>query len=329
MSTAAMPWEKYASPQAASGGPWEKYAAPPTEAPPDDRNAVQRTFDDLTTVTPEQEKGHSWLTNKAQEFGAGAIGSLSPLFHPVKTLESVPEAVAHPVDTAKNVWQNVKEHPAEAAGGLVGMADTAGLGEAAASPLLPSAARASRVFADIEKSAKDVPVTMERTQPALDEFRQSVRTGGKNAPVMNQLQNRITPRSPKVGILDRMQNDLNDTTPEPPAPNPINFPEARDFYSNISRQTARPGFLRRAIEPPGMGDFRFRAGNVREALNSDLTNAADAIGRGEDYTNAMKEYGRAKTLQKVGKGALLLGAGEAARRTGLLGKIVHQSTVGQ
>jgi hypothetical protein len=130
----------------------------PADAAPDDRNALQRGFDKLTTVTPEQEAGHSWLTNKAQEFGAGAIGSLSPVFHPLQTVEGIANTVAHPVDTAKGVWADVKEHPAETLGGIVGAATTGGLAAEAGEPLLakiPSKARAGRVFTDVMNRAAD------------------------------------------------------------------------------------------------------------------------------------------------------------------------------
>src|SRR6185312_12213420 len=102
---------------------------------------------------------------------------------------------------------------------------------------------------------------------------------------------------------------------------PINFPEARRFYTNITRVTRRPGFIRRAIESPMMPDLRRNAGDVREALNQDLTDAANRVGRGEDYTNAMNEYRNAARLRKVVRRAGFLAAGEAARRTGLLGSI--------
>lgn len=103
----------------------------------DTRSAVQKYVDKLTTVTPEQEQGHSWLTNKAQEFGAGAIqGVTQPFVHPLDTLSALGHAVAHPIDTGNQVARSAIEHPAQAAGNLVGGAV---LGEAAA-PLAEAAA---------------------------------------------------------------------------------------------------------------------------------------------------------------------------------------------
>ncbi len=59
-------------------------------------------------------------------------------------------------------------------------------------------------------------------------------------------------------------------------------------------------------------------------MNADLTDAAEQVGRGEDYTGALKEYANNAKLRKLG----LIGAGlageELARRTGLLGTIANK-----
>ena len=284
-------------------------------AAPEEGNAVQRAFDKLTTVTPEQEAGHSWLTNKAQEFGAGAIqGAGQPFVHPLQTLEGVGTAIAHPFETAKSTWTAAKEHPAQALGNLVGMADTAGAGEAAASPLLeklPSLERAGKTFQSINTEAKDVPVAFERTAPELQRFMELTQRGGRNSKPFTQLSRRL---------------QLGEEAPAPMEP--VKFPEGRDFYSNIgdaAHQTPLQNLMGRGMKPT----MRRQAVNVRRAFNEDLTSAADRIGRGQDYSNAMKEYANAKTLQKVKRGALLLGAGDAARRTGLLGNWIHRTALQQ
>jgi hypothetical protein len=190
-----------------------------------------------------------------------------------------------------------------------------------AASLVPTKSHAAGVFRDIENAAQNVPVAPKMTAPALQDFRQTVATGGKNAPVMTKLQSRISPPAPKGNMLTTMQNNLNGTPPVA-QPAPLLFPEARDFYTNISRATAKPGFLRSAIESPQQPSFRMNAGNVREALKSDLTDAADTVGRGKDYTAATNEYRRAAQLSKALKIGGSLAAGEALRRTGLLGKVV-------
>jgi hypothetical protein len=199
---------------------------------------------------------------------------------------------------------------------LAGAATDGALGEVG--DMIPTRGKASRMFADIQNSAKDVPVSMTRTQPALDQFANSVKTGGKGAPVMTKLANRITPPTPKLGMLGQMQSDLSGAASTPTIPRPVNFPEARDFYTNISRATAKPGLLRRAIESPGAPAFRMNAGNVREALNSDLTDAANTIGRGADYTKAMTDYRRASQINHAVKTAAKIGVGAAAGSTPII-----------
>jgi hypothetical protein len=110
-------------------------------------------------------------------------------------------------------------------------------------------------------------------------------------------------------MFGRMENELNGTMPEDTPPEPINFPEARDFYSNVSKATAKPGFLRAAIENPKRPAFRYNAGNVREAMNSDLTDAAQSIGRGDDYAAAMKEARQAAKMKSAAKKLGIAAAG--------------------
>jgi hypothetical protein len=411
-------------------------------APDDARNGFQRMLDNMTTPDPRREEWQSPFHNAVDHFAQGAASNvLTPLAHPIKTakglldlahagIEASQGNVRPAVDAAIPAVQGAMADPARAAGSLVGGAALGELGGAALSklPMVPSTARASRVFADIEKSANDVPVYTDATGPAVQKFREFVDTGGRNSRVMTKLSKRIenlpprpnpepvpigrpdrmlgagtediplqpspAPRNPRMrpmafdakvnpeepweprsgdnfapiseypginphylsgsehpelsGRVTPLQNPEQVTTrmgvlrrpkvfdaapPAEPAPQPdyapaLKFPEARQFYSNVTEASRRPGFLRRAIESPSAPKQRLQLGGVREAMNSDLTNALPPE-LSDQYTNALREYARAKTLQKVGKGALLLGAGEAARRTGLLGKIVHQSTVGQ
>jgi hypothetical protein len=124
--------------------------AQPLPQAADTRSLLQRAkdkFDELTTVTPEQEKGHSWLTNKAQEFGAGAIqGAASPIVHPMDTLEAIGHTIAHPIDTAVALGKSAMANPAQAAGNLVGGAV---LGDTAARVIAPAVPVAARFVKDI------------------------------------------------------------------------------------------------------------------------------------------------------------------------------------
>lgn len=118
-----------------------------TPVPPsasDDRNAVQRVVDKLTTVTPEQEAGHGKIFNAVQRFGAAAIhGATAPIVHPMDTLESIGNTIAHPIDSAHAEVDQLYKDPATFAGNAVGGAI---LGEVA-SPIIRPAAEALKAGA--------------------------------------------------------------------------------------------------------------------------------------------------------------------------------------
>lgn len=105
-----------------------------------------------------------------------------------------------------------------------------------------------------------------------------------------------------------------------PRGEPIMFPEARRFYTNVSDVTKRPGIFKRALEDSREPRLRKSAGAVRSALHSDIRNAAGAIGRGDDYQNAIDEYAQNAKMRRLGKRAVFAAAPVAAGAMGL-GKI--------
>lgn len=275
-------------------------------APPDERNGVQRFMDNLTTVTPEQDAKTPGILKPLAHFGAGAIeGATSPFVHPLKTLEGVGTGVSALLGdegSADQIVNGVKSDPAKMLGNMVGGADLGGVAAEAGAPLIakiPNKARAVQTLNEVSQAAHDVPVQMTETDPALQGFRQYVDTGGRGTPVINKLVKRLA---------DEDQG-------------PVNFPEARQFYTNVSRATARPGFLRRAIESPAMPDMRRNLGSVREGMNADLTNAADSVGMGDKYTQGIREYGNAAKLNHAMKIGGTIATEEALRRSGILGKV--------
>lgn len=274
----------------------------PAAHPPVNMQPAKGVLDNLSTVTPEQRQGHNALTNAAQDYGANVIGSTAGLFsHPGQAAKGLMGSLDYSGVPAQ--LNAAKEHPesrsplSQAIPAALGQATGAYLtGEAsgpvlkAADRIIPQTGRAAANLADIEHQAKDVPVSMTKTAPAMGDFQRSVANGGRNAPVMTKLGKQIEP------------------------PNTVNFPDARELYSNIGKATAKPGFLRQAIESPSMPSFRYNAGNVHSALGSDLTDAASSIGRGEDYTGAINEFRRGSKLNAAGKtlGKAAIGAGAGA-----------------
>jgi hypothetical protein len=174
---------------------------------------------------------------------------------------------------------------------------------------LPSRAHAGEILQDIRNQAQDVPLIPRNTMPAVERLSELKDAGGKSATPLNALSKRTT----------KYMTPSTKGVPQ----EPILFPEARDIYSNVSevtRQSPLQTLMGRGLKPTMLR----QAGIVKSSLNADLTDAANSIGRGEDYTGAMKEYANASKLRKMGiLGGAALGE-EGLRRSGLLGKITSR-----
>jgi hypothetical protein len=242
--------------------------------------------------------------SKAIPFAGPALDKMadeSPATHPGQSYASKVWADATPGNVGTAIGTAAQVAPLVLGGLDEGASERPLLGQ------LPSASRAGKVFQDIREQAKDVPLNFEKTTPEMERFKELTQRGGRASKPFTQLSRRLDPEEPQE---------------------PVNFPEGRDFYSNISdaaHQTPLQKIMGRGMKPT----MRRQAVNVRRAFNDDLTSAADQVGRGQDYTDAMKEYANAKRLEKIGKGAALLGAGEVARRTGLLGNWIHRTALQQ
>ena len=162
-------------------------------------NSIQKGFDSLTTVTPEQEQGHSWLTNKAQEFGAGAIqGAGQPFIHPIQTAKSVVNMVQHPIDSIHADVNNLEDHPAQFLCNLAGGTAVGGaLGEAAGS--VGGALRKAAIGDPDSAALKalNVPPKSNRVQSTLDAVSRTrpYVAGARN---LEDLQSRIGPAKSEI-----------------------------------------------------------------------------------------------------------------------------------
>ena len=246
-------------------------------------------FSNIMTGMGNVAKGAGHMLTHPEELVTGAVtGSIPGVF-----VNDLQNAYKH-VKGEPNAGDEMAQHPAE--GLEYGLGEMLPLALTGGAESLPSKGRAAGVFADIERQAANTPVPMTETGPAAAGFKDFVRTGGRNARVMTKLGNRLGTEQP------------------------MSFPEARDFYSNVGEASARPGFLRRAIESPSAPKMRYQLGGVRQAMNSDLTNALPPE-LSDRYTNALREYAQAAKLGKVAKGAGAVALAEGLRRSGILGKI--------
>ena len=135
---------------------------------------------------------------------------------------------------------------------------------------MPSAARAGGVLNDIATQAHNVPVMTRNAEAPLQRLTEIAGRGGKMPGSANSL-------------LTRSQ-----------AVSPMTFPEARDYYSNIAG-TARDELS--SMSKPIARQY----GLMKQGLHQDLTDAADTLGRGSDYSGAIKEYSNAKRLGEAGQ----------------------------
>lgn len=164
-----------------------------------------------------------------------------------------------------------------------GLADAATLGiTAAAKPILgaiknalPSTERAGAALGQVKAAAGDIPIDM--TKPgntALDLYTQSQRGASLPMAVRKFLTRTTTPDSP-----------------------PLTYAEAKDFQSNISRLSAD--------EYGKMNPNTKRlVGQLNADLKDSLSGAADSVGKGEQFTQAMQEYHNAMRLKGMSSQAI-------------------------
>lgn len=161
---------------------------------------------------------------------------------------------------------------------------------------IPSRSAAADALNMIEQRAANQPVPLTRSADALQRLAELGARGGQMPNAANQL-------------LNRSQAIV-----------PMNFPEGRDFYSNISRLSGE--------EANRMTPTVARAmGNLKAALHGDLTDAAEGVGLGQPYSNAVREYAQASQMSKTAKtvAKYLAGAAGAGAAYKLFGDFTNPS----
>lgn len=142
--------------------------------------------------------------------------------------------------------------------------------------LVPTRAKAGRIFEDVMNVAKDQPVKISpATMQPLERTQQLAMAGGKPFSTADKLYQRIQ------GI------------------NPLTYGEARDFSSNMSLSPEEKMALKRSM--------KYEVPRLSNAFNSDVQKAADDAGVGAQHAKAMKMYRQGARLEAAGKGALKYG----------------------
>ena len=217
----------------------------------------------------------------ASNFGGAAAGA-------------IPEMLAHPIDTAKQAFgmspvgeawnaahgqappgadiaKSFKEHPEETlestAGNIVGGIDAAGLMPEALARV-PTKEGAGRLFQSVMNEAGDKPVQLTRAMEPLERAQQlSARGHGT------------------VSALDNLYKRINTI-------NPLDYREARDWASSLSRLSAQD---KMSASP----SLRAQVGQLSHAFNEDVGDTAESVGRGPEYRRGMRDYRIASTVGDI------------------------------
>lgn len=157
-------------------------------------------------------------------------------------------------------------------------------------PLVRSQTRAAQNMQAASEAAKDVPV----------------RTGGMTQPIARAKELQGTgSRMPRV--VTQLQTRINQA-----AEGNLSFREAADFVSSMSRMSVNE---RNALNP----QMHRQVIAIRDAVRQALTESAETVGKGAQYTRGVSEYARAAraaerweklkpaivtNLRRIGYGAL-------------------------
>jgi hypothetical protein len=232
----------------------------------------------------EQGSGNTLPGRILQKMGAPGINKgvsegaaqqiAGPLIGPVNTALAARDIPSRPISgtlrtlggiiqTAGPATAFVAPEASEAVvGGVAGAANKIG-------KLIPSAERAGQNFQETMSAAKDVPVTLNKASEGalkLIDWQKKTQLG----PTINKFLNRVT--NPKLGDLT--------------------YQEARDFYQLLGRLSADEA----SKLPPAV---RFDLTKMVIGLKQDIGTAAQAVGKGDQYYSAMKEFAKAKKLEDI------------------------------
>lgn len=272
-----------------------------------DRTVVGRA---LGHLQGRGDKGYSGLESGVSPGAAEYLGS--PELGVAQAGKGLAEAVTgHPLTGLKDIGLGAWK------GATIPLSFVAPEAADAAIEAIPTQAKAAEIFSNIAAEAErnKLTVPMQETTPALRDWRTVLDAGGKPGGQKGVMQlEKTVLRSPR----NIVENEIK----------ALPYDDARLRYSHITEQAHEP-FLQKAMGRGMSPKVARSAQGVRAGLNSDIRGALRTIGQDEDYDKAMSVFKNAKRLQRAGKIAAGLAAGEAARRTGLLGNWIHRTALQQ
>jgi hypothetical protein len=254
-------------------------AAAPAPEPP---SLLRTMTNNFNANTQGAQPGDSGLKGFVENIGQGGGQVLRSLAHPIDTATSMAHSLMHPIDTAHAEVDAARSDPSRFIGNAIGQVGTGGiLGDAASGALkgvgaavdaIPSTTRAGANFESLNSDLANTPVPLNATLKPL----QRITEIGERGSTLPTAVSKLLQRS--QGIAD------------------MTFPEARDFQSSLSDLSA--------TDKMAMGG-RVSGGlkQLSKALYTDIQDAAENAGRGDDYAQAMKEYRQASGLKDMAKSA--------------------------
>lgn len=252
------------------------------------QNAMEdvRNGTDLTGVgTVLKKMGAHGLNYGAPEKVAEFMGSM-----PLGVLQGVQGAgelmSGQPWEGAKNVvggTLKTAEIPSLFVAPDAGTAALEG-GASKLSAAIPSEARATRAFQEVMGAARYIPVDTTAPGASALQLQHLADSGATMPKVASDFLKRIT--DPNKG--------------------PLNYGEARDFYTNATRLSSDEISSLTPVMRKAMGDFT-------QALNSSIEGAAAKAGKLPEFRNAMNEYAKAMRLKAWGEGLKTAVTSDAAK----------------
>lgn len=147
---------------------------------------------------------------------------------------------------------------------------------------IPRVARAGEKFQSVMAAARTLPVDVQEPGTVALRISELADRGGSMPMAVRKFIGRVTD----------------------PAKAPLNYEEARDFASNISRLSANEY---QRLTPV----IAREVASLRVSLNESIANTAKAAGKLDEYRSAMKEYAQAMKLRDA-IGAVVEGAKKSA-----------------
>ena len=219
------------------------------------------------------------------------------LLHTAQGIVETPDhPVAGPLKAASGVLQTASMPLSFAAPETQALKDSSALSQIRQAAL-PTTEEAGKLFQPIEAAAKNVPVKTDAARAIAEEAKQYADSGATMPKVLKNFLNRTEP------------TPANFPYPAESAPEVL-YPESRMFAQNAGRLSA-------SEKLESNPQIQRLTTKFAQALKDSNRDAADAVGMGKEYDQAMSKYRTASQLQTLKDNAVKYATGVIAGGLGL------------